>query len=248
MLKRLAFLFLVVALVLPSLACQLTERAIRIDTVRGSGQVVEETRPISGVEKVTLGGIGTAIVEIGDEQSLRIEAEDNLLPLIETDIEGDTLIIGIQEGINPQPTEPINYYLTVPSLEAVTVSGLGDVQLPELQSDEFEVVISGSGNIDAAALSADSLRVVISGLGDLNIDGGRVERQDVLISGGGSYRAQAMESNAAEVSITGLGSATLWAADRLDVRISGGGDVRYKGSPSIEENITGLGNIEPIEE
>jgi hypothetical protein len=57
--------------------------------VRGSGNVVEETREVSGVSGVELATLGTLHVEIGESESLRIEAEDNLLEYIETDVRNE---------------------------------------------------------------------------------------------------------------------------------------------------------------
>ena len=63
-------------------------------TIRGSGNVVEETREVSGVSGVQLATIGDMVIELGDKESLRIEAEDNLLEYFETEVRNGKLIIG----------------------------------------------------------------------------------------------------------------------------------------------------------
>lgn len=243
--NRNLLLAVLAALALSALACV---NSIDIRTVRGSGEVIEEQRVVEDFSSVNLAGLGHLYIELGQEEALTIEAEDNLIGYIETEVKGQELVISIQDDINIQPEEPIRYYLTVVSLDEVVVSGLGDVEVPELDVDRFKVLISGAGDIDIDALTADSFEVVISGLGDLNVADGVVDTQEILISGGGSYSASRMESSAAEVTISGLGSANLRVSDTLDVTISGGGDIDYYGSPSVSSSISGLGNLNQVGE
>jgi hypothetical protein len=103
------------------MACQLS--GIFVDSesstaVRGSGNVVEETRPVSGVSGVEIATIGDVIVQLGDEESLRIKAEDNLLKYFETQVRGGTLRISTSpRTINLRPTKPVIFFLTVKELE-----------------------------------------------------------------------------------------------------------------------------------
>lgn len=242
--NRNVLLALAAILAFSALACGTT--GITIRRIGGSGEVVEEERAVEGFSSVNLAGIGHLYVELGEREALTIEAEDNLIGYIETEVKGQQLVISIRDGVNIQPEEPIRYYLTVVNLDEVIVSGLGDVNLPELEADRFKVLVSGGGNIDLDGLTAGSFEVDITGLGDLNVDGGEVDRQEIRISGGGSYNASRMESAAAEVTISGLGSATLRVSDTLDVVISGGGDVDYYGSPAVSSSISGLGKLNQI--
>jgi predicted small secreted protein len=215
-------------------------------TVRGTGDITSEEREVGDFSAVDLAGIGTVVVDFGDKTALRIEAEKNLLPYLESEVEGDTLVLGIREGVNILPTQGIFYYLTVHDLEDITVSGLGNVDVPRLEGTAAEINVTGGGDINIEELYAKDLDVVISGLGNLNIDGGEVADQEIEITGGGNYNASEMASEVARVTITGLGSAAVWARDVLDATISGGGSVRYTGRPQITENINGLGEVIPI--
>jgi hypothetical protein len=214
-------------------------------TVRGSGDIASEEREVSGFSAVDLAGIGTVIVDYGDKEALRIEAEDNLLPYLESEVEEGTLILSVREGVNVIPTQAIFYYLTVSDLDEIIVSGLGNVDVPRLEGTTAAINVTGGGDINIEELYAKDLNVQISGLGDLNIDGGEVADQNVDITGGGNYNAQEMASEVARVSISGLGSANVWARDALDASITGGGSVRYTGRPQVTQNISGLGEVAP---
>ena len=244
--KNRSFQFIpIAAILLVSLACQFSVNN-PISIVRGSGNVTSEERVIGEFARVDLSGIGDLEIEFGDQPALRIEAEDNLLPLIETVVEGDTLRIGFKDNTNPNPTEPIRYYLTAVSLEAIEASGLGSIKAPGILSEQFVVNISGGGDVEFSSLEADTLEVDISGLGSLNIGGGFVAKLSVNISGGGDLKTESMEAQEASVDISGLGTATIRVSDRLQADISGGGSVKYYGNPTVEEQISGLGSVEKL--
>jgi len=216
--------------------------------VRGTGDMTEENREVSGFNAVALDGVGTIFIEQGDSESLRIEAEDNLMKFLRTEVEGGTLKLTVREGINIVPTQGVFYYLTVRDLEEIAVNGLGNVDLPDLKTPRLVLEINGGGEINVQNLETGSLDVGINGLGSLNMDGGQVQGQNISIDGGGSYDARHMLSETADVSIKGLGSAILWVQEQLDVTIDGGGSVQYTGKPQVTSEISGLGEVRALEE
>jgi hypothetical protein len=246
--KYLWLISAVTVLLLTTIACSVSIGNIGSRTIRGSGVVETEQRDVSGYSKVELSGIGRLVIEVGENESLTIEAEDNLMEYIETDVRGSTLQIGIQERISINPSKPIIYYLTVRQLEAINVSGAGSVEAPDLEADRFSVDISGAGGVKIDRLVAARLDVNISGLGDMTINGGQVDQQDVNISGSGNHETRDMESAEADISLSGLGNATVWVTEYLKVGISGAGSVRYAGNPTVDSNVSGLGSLRKITE
>ena len=261
-------LVLVVAILAFSiLACQLGEIGLG-QMVRGSGDVVEETRPVSGVSGVELATLGHLFIEVGDTESLRIEAEDNLMEHLETEVQGGRLRIGTRGNVNLLPTEPVNYYLTVTGLEAIAISSSGNIQAPDLEADRFSVTISSSGNLDMGdittdrltvgisssgnvmigILNAEALEVNITSSGNLDIAGGQVAEQNVSISSSGNYRAEDLESTEADVRLSSSGSATIWVSDSLRAVLSSSGDLRYRGNPTVEANTSSSGDVVRIGE
>jgi hypothetical protein len=237
-------------------------------TVRGSGSVVEETRAVSGVTSVELATLGNLIIDLGDKESFRIEAEDNLMEYLETDVLAGTLHIKTQDRVRLAPTKPVNYYLTVKSLEDTSISSSGDIQAPDIEAERFSITISSSGNLvigdlDADELSvrisssgdvtmgelnADTLDVDISSSGNLTISGGHVETQNITISSSGNYTAQDLESDEADVWLSSSGSATIWVQERLEASLSSSGNLRYRGDPSVDANTNSSGDVIKINE
>ena len=257
-------------LALTLLACQVGGWTIDVPAtttaVQGSGGVAEEERDVSGFTGLTLAGIGDVIVELGDEEALTVEAEENLLQYLETEVHGDTLEIGIQDQINLRPSEPVHFYVTVIELDEIALSGSGNIQLPDLETDhfrltihgsgdvsmgeltaeDFNISIMGSGDIDVAALYADTLDINITGSGDLNIHDGQVDYQEDDIPGSGYYSARDLESERADVNIFGSGDVTLRVNEHLVVRIPGSGDVAYAGDATVDSRVNGSGHVRHI--
>jgi hypothetical protein len=111
-----------------SMACTITlPDNFSLRQVRGSGNVVEETRTVSGFDTVVLKGIGNIYIEQGSSEGLRIEAEDNLIEHMEIEVVGDRLEIDFDNVINLRPTEPINFYVTMIDVESIQLLGSGNI-------------------------------------------------------------------------------------------------------------------------
>jgi len=233
-----------IVLTLVTLACSFNFNSL--ETIQGEGDVLTETRQVEGFDKIEVNGLGEIIVELGTEEALTVEAEENLLPYLETYVRGSSLVIEIEDGTTIIPTKSLTFYVTVVSLEALSISGAGDVQLPDLDVDRFSIDLSGAGNIDIDSLNANSFDVSLSGVGDLSVFDGQVSSQEITISGAGKYNARNLESDDAEITISGVGSATLRAENYLKVSISGGGDVSYYGNPDVDSDISGMGDLDRL--
>ncbi len=212
------------------------------DTVRGSGNVISEDRPVSGITGVALTTVGELTIEMGDQESLRIEAEDNLLQYFQTTVSGGVLTIETEPGVNLRPKEAIHYYLTVETLESIRTSSSGNVSAPTLDTGQLTIEIASSGERRiGVALEADSLEVRLSSSGRLGIGGGQVAAQDVKLSSSGDYEAGDLRSASATVDLSSSGRATIWVTDRLDANLSSSGNLKYYGSPSVDVNAVQLG-------
>ena len=232
--------------------------------VRGSGNVVEETRQVSGFHGVELISFGDIVVTLGDEEGLRIEAEDNLLKYVETEVRFGILEISTSSrSVRLKPTEPVTFYLTVKEIDTVSITGSGDIQVPNLETGEFSISITGSGDVTMEALTVDEFQVEVAGSGDVyvenliadNVDvnfagsgsvevgNGTAAHQDINITGSGSYLAGDLESASADVVITGSGNVTFWVTESMDVNILGSGEVVYYGEPSVSSTRAGSGRL-----
>lgn len=266
--RRTGFLVAAAVMAFSILACQAGGIPFPSGEIRGSGNVVEESREVSNIVGVELATMGTLHIELGEIESLQIEAEDNLLEYIQTSVRGGTLVINTQNNVNLRTTQPVNYYLTVTGLDTIRISSSGDVEAPDLEAERFSVIISSSGDLQMGDLEADTLTVDINSSGSmrmgalhantldvdinssghLDIAGGQVEKQNVISSSSGDYVARDLESDEAEVRISSNGSATIQVNDHLKANLSSSGDLYYIGSPTVDVRTTSSGDVEQIGE
>lgn len=188
--------------------------------VRGSGDLITESRDISGFDEIVVLGSGEVTITVTGTESLMIEAEDNIMPLLTAEVSGGRLELGSNESFST--TRGITYTITADALAGVEINGSGDVTASGIDADAFDVTINGSGNVVPTG-SVDETRVEINGSG--NYDGGG------LIAAVGF------------VEVSGSGSVLINATDELDVRIGGSGDVTYIGTPTVTDDISGSGSI-----
>jgi len=222
-------------------ACQLPFTRV----VKGSGVVVSETRDVSGFNAITLNGVGRLDIIQGSSESLEIEAEDNILEALSSEVQAGTLTLGYQESFwvtSIIPTKEIVYTLTVTDLTELTINGAGDVDIESLQTDTLAMTINGAGQVEIDDLTAETLSVQISGTATIEL-AGQVSSQTINIDGAGNYQAGDLQSSTASVKVQGLGNARVWAFETLTITINGSGAVSYYGSPELSQEISGLGDI-----
>jgi hypothetical protein len=212
------------------------------DEVNGSGTIEMETRQVGDFDEIILAGEGLVVVTVGPETSLSVTTDDNLLGYIETTVQGGVLEIATEQGIDIDPTESVRYEVSTPAVEKLMLTGAGDFELAAVTADRFAVVLSGAGDVRVGELTATDLQVDITGAGSVEV-AGEVTSQTVNLPGAGSYEAAELKSSQAAVSTSGVGSATVWVTDELDARVTGVGSIDYYGSPSVSSSVTGIGSI-----
>jgi len=215
------------------------------ETVEGSGNPATEDRSVGAVNEVVLSGVGNLTVIPGDVPSLSVTADDNILPLIETETSGRKLTISTKSWYSLRPKSPINYTLTVPRLEKLSVSGSGNVKAERLTGDNIAIKLSGAGNAVLREVTCKTLALTLSGAGNATMSG-TADRVTARISGAGDIDAAGLKVGTADVQVSGAGNASVWATDELKVRVSGAGGVKYKGTPRIDQKVSGAGSIKPM--
>ena len=215
---------------------------VNYPTIRGSGITATEARAVTGFSSIDVSGFGEVRIEQTGTESVTVEAENNLMPLLVTTVENGRLRLGSKEKVNLRPIRPVIFRVTVDRLEAVSISGSGDISMPSLRTDALSARISGSGNMRIAGLETARFRGEISGSGEARV-AGRADDVGLHISGSGSYHAAALECRTADISISGSGNATVNASRELSVEVSGSGSVHYLGEPRINTRVSGSGSV-----
>jgi hypothetical protein len=209
---------------------------------RGSGDVTSEEREVSEFTGIELEGEGQVEIEIGPSSSLVIEAEDNLLPLLSSEVSEGVLVLGTTREVDP--TRDIIYHVTMTDLESLQVTGSGRILAPAVNGESVAIGVSGSGEVHADDVAATLVEVEIEGSGSVEI-AGATDTLVVSISGSGNLDAESLTAMTADVTIPGSGSVVVAVEDHLEVDVSGSGSVEYLGNPTVDSNITGSGSVNP---
>jgi hypothetical protein len=241
---RFVSLLLLAILVLSASACNQVQVSFGgANAVVGSGKVVSETREVSGFTSVLVSGSGRAEITIGDSDSLVIEAEDNILPLIESSVFNGKLTIGMKPNTSISTMRGIRYTITVKSLSGVESSGSTDITVTNTaRADSFNASTSGSGAIQLADVQAATLDAHTSGSGNITA-AGKVDTATITTSGSGNFSGANLQCASATATTSGSGNVTLWVTGSLTARTSGSGNVSYYGQPSVSRSESGSGRV-----
>jgi len=225
------------ALAMPVLSAHAQHRIIR-----GDGHSTTETRTVSGFNRIHCSGSYHIIVREGAATSLRVEADENLMPYIITEIKGNTLDLSNKKNTELRHSKPVNIYLTVNHLAEIGVSGACNLKTQDmLQVDRLKISISGSAEMNMQ-LTAHALAVNISGSGKLTLSGAS-QSGSYHVSGSADVFATGLTTDNTEIHISGMGKMHVDAQKKLAVTVSGMGNVWYKGNPEISQSVSGMGKI-----
>ncbi|HJX71924.1 MAG TPA: head GIN domain-containing protein [Bacteroidales bacterium] len=229
---------------------------------RGNGDLTTEDRVVSDFNGVEVNGSFTVYVDSSNETSVLVEADENLLDEIRTQVRGNNLIIETYRDRCLNSNNGITIYVTTPDIEEVVLRGSGRIYCDYFETSELQVDLSGSGSIFLDYVHSNESDFDLSGSGtirgtidtysaDIVVDGSGVIRLDgsahhtnMDLTGSGSILAREFYTDNADVDLTGSGSVEVYATDYLEVRLTGSGIVYYYGNPvDVVKEITGSGSV-----
>jgi hypothetical protein len=217
------------------------------NTTTGSGKLASETRTVAEFHGVAANGSVDLVVKQGPQAPVRIEADDNLLPIIETVVEsgrhGPVLVVRPKKGTNYSTRNKVQVTVTIPKLTVVSVAGSGDAKIePFTTTGALRLAVAGSGSIALDSLATDEISASIAGSGDIG-GSGKAMKLDISIAGSGDVKLGGLRADEVKIGISGSGDAQVQAQKSLDVRIAGSGDVVYTGDATVKTSIAGSGEV-----
>ena len=234
-------------LLLPALIClTLVPLVAQAASLAGSGRLASESRSLAEFQALALNGSMDLVVRQGATQSVQVEADDNLLPLLETVVEpagqGATLVVRWKKGQSLYTRSKVRVTVVMSKLSALAASGSGDIRVEAFSTPALKLSLSGSGDARLQDLSTGELGISISGSSDVAASGSAT-RLKVSIAGSGDVRLADLKSDDVSVSIAGSGDAAVNANKTLDVSIAGSGDVSYTGNAAVKSRVAGSGSV-----
>lgn len=236
--KKLLILLLLVPLILPLSSCK---------KVKGKGDVVTETRNITGFTGISL-AVESQLRFIPDT-IFRVEltAQENVLEVIESYVDGGVLVIKLEHNTVLGKHDEIQILVHAPGVNLLDISGSGNItQTGNWISQSIRTSISGSGNLVMGYIEADEFSIYISGSGSASAAGGAAGTVTLNISGSGGMDVLGVTADTVYANISGSGSMQLTAGKLLDATISGSGNILYDGNPVVTTHISGSGTVRHI--
>jgi hypothetical protein len=214
--------------------------------IKGNGNMVTIDRSVGDYDAIALSGWFDLDLVAGQEGKITLEGESNLLEYIKTEVKDGKLVIKTRKGINLKPSswnEDIRITVPVESVSSIALSGSGDiVGKTTIKADNFKTAMSGSGDI-TLAIEADNVKASMSGSGDITLTG-KTDNFDVNISGSGDIKAYELEADNVDATVSGSADIKVTAHKMLKARVSGSGDIQYRGNPTkVDTKTSGSGDI-----
>jgi hypothetical protein len=187
----------------------------------GSGVPAAQTRTVPAFTAVDLAGSNVVTVDVGGAQTVTVHGDDNLIGYVTTTVRNGTLAVGQRRDF--RTTSPMSVTITVPSLDAVTLSGSGVLTVDGAKAGHFTIRAPGSGVLVVNGTTT-TLDASLAGTGDVRLDG--------------------LAAHDATATVAGTGRLLVNASQSLDATVSGTGAIVYTGNPAkVTKNVTGTGTI-----
>jgi hypothetical protein len=216
---------------------------IRNERITGNGNIKQEVRSQDPFKSISTSGNYNVYIQQGSKRDIQVEADDNLLPYIVTTVDGNELRINTKKGFDIKPTKTINIYVTVEELAELNSSGSGGFYSKNsLKGDKVKFSFSGSTIVDMD-LNSNALNVRISGSSKVNLKG-NIPQTNYGISGSGNIDAFSLRSDNVKVEVSGSGKLDVFADKKLDISVSGMGNIRYKGNASLSQSSSGMSKVQ----
>jgi hypothetical protein len=207
------------------------------DPVRGSGNLVRETRVVSAFDGVAVGGGIRGEVQIGRQQ-VEVSADDNVLPLVETVVEDGVLLVRFKPHLWLNTRNPVVVRVSAPSISSLESSGGSRLTASLNPIDDLSIESSGGGDVEARHVSVKELRADVSGGGALILEGS-ADKVKLALSGGSRCKAQELRARAARIEASGGSVARLAVSETVRGVASGGSVVHVSGNPEMRVASSG---------
>ena len=215
------------------------------EKIKGNGNVTTITRTTPDYDGISCAGSFDYILVSGTEGKITIEGEENLLKYVVTEVKNNKLVVKTEKNINLKPSLNKTIKVTIPfkDVDNVSLAGSGDLTNTDtIKATDLKVSLAGSGDI-VLTVETNNVKGSLAGSGDLTLKG-NTNNLEANIAGSGDFHGFNLQANNTEVSVAGSGDAKVVSNESLKARVSGSGDIEYKGNPKTEDSkVAGSGSI-----
>ena len=194
------------------------------DEIVGSAKLQKQKREVGSFNSISTEGAFDLQIVCQKPLSVEVEGDDNVLPLVSTEVSNNVLHIKSLRGYSV--SEPITLRISVPSLAGISATGAGNIQVSGIGNEKFSIDASGAPTIRTTGETRG-----------LNID----------VSGAGKIDTHRLRAAQVVVDSKGISNIEVHASERLDVIVSGPSHVTYEGDAVVNQKVNGPGKVEKRE-
>jgi hypothetical protein len=220
--------------------------AQRWETIKGNGQIKKETREVSSFTSLASHGSMDVQIAYGNSNKVTVEADENLLPYIETSVENGKLSIKTKKNVNIKSSSKIEVHVFMTKINSLQLSGSGNINGAGAFTNDgkTDIGVSGSGNLALEFDSFKDLDLSVSGSGNIDLKSSATNSINAKVSGSGNIDCSSISSKDVEARLSGSGNIKVYANNSIDAKISGSGNVFYKGNvQNINSKVVGSGKV-----
>ena len=192
-----------------------------LNQIKGSGKRELQKRDVSPFTAISTEGAFTIELTCQKNLSLEVEGDDNILPMVKAEVSNN--VLRLSNNGNYSVSEPVKFKISVPNLEALTVSGAGKIDIKGMNNDKFEIDADGAPTINVS---------------------GTTKLVDIHSNGAGKINTNSLNAARAVVNSNGATQVEVDVKEQLDVTVNGPSSVTYKGDPVVNKNVNGPGKVE----
>lgn len=200
--------------------------------IKGSGNVIEQNRNLSGFENVKASSGVDVVLMQGSQDKVVVKADDNLADKITTKVEGNTLVVAVQRNTSIRNAKSFKVLVTASNLKQILSSGGSDV-FSEGAITAESLTIKASGGSDLKLdLNVKDLTCDISGGSDANLKG-KAQYMTVTARGGSDFEGKNFTAENCKLKVQGGSDAYVYVTGEISMEAHGASDIHYKGNPKI---------------
>jgi len=225
------------------MALLLADLPLMAQQLKGNGNLQTQTRKVSDFTGIDVSGGFTVEITQGNTESLKLEAEENLLDNIKTEVRNGVLHIYNDKSLSTN--KGMKAYITLKELNKIDISGgVKVIGNSTFKTNAMDLDMSGGSKV-ALAVDTKKLTADMSGASKVELKG-RADELLMDMSGASKVEAADLEAKRVKVSASGASKVSVFAKEALDINASGASAIYYKGSPRITSETSAAARISKL--
>lgn len=198
---------------------------------KGNGNVVKETRKVMSFDEIKASaGIDVYIFQ-GDEEKVVVEADENLMDCIVTEVRESTLKCYIDCRL--RYASKIKVYVNYKKLNSLDASSGSEISGETLLKTEVLKINVDSGAEIKLAVEAKELFCDVSSGADATIEG-TTDYFKGNASSGAEVDGKGLKAKTCDLNASSAGDIKVTVTEKVIADASSGADITYYGNPEIE--------------